>query len=165
MARNISRRAFFGAGQAPGLTRILPPGATKEGLLACSSCGNCVDACPTHIVSLVGNLPSLDFSAGQCTFCGACANACPEQVFQIAPLHRFAHIALITDICLAQNRVECQSCRDACPEQAIHFRPQAGGPFFPVLDNQVCNGCGACINVCPVAAIKVRELSQEAAHA
>jgi ferredoxin-type protein NapF len=165
MSTSISRRAFFGGRRAPGFRRILPPSATDEGLLACSGCGHCADGCPTHIISLVGGLPSLDFSVGECTFCGECANVCPEQVFQGKSPHRFPHVALITDSCLAQNRVECQSCRDACPEQAIRFRPQIGGPFLPVLDDEVCNGCGACISICPVTAIKVRELSQEAAHA
>ncbi len=165
MATNISRRAFFGIRQTPGFRRILPPGATDDGLLACSGCGNCADACPTHIIGIVGDLPSLDFSLGECTFCGECANVCPEQVFQGISLHRFPHVALITDSCLARNQVECQSCRDACPEQAIRFRPQIRGPFLPMLDDQACNGCGACISVCPAAAIKVQELSQEAAHA
>ncbi|PSH62009.1 ferredoxin-type protein NapF [Phyllobacterium brassicacearum] len=164
-ATNISRRAFLVGRQAPGFRRILPPGTTAESLLACSGCGNCADACPTHIICLVGDLPTLDFSHGECTFCGECANVCPEQVFQANLLHRFPHVALITDSCLARNHVECQSCRDACPEQAIRFRPQIRGPFLPVLDDEVCNGCGACISVCPVAAINVRELSHEAAHA
>lgn len=165
MATSISRRAFFGGRQAAGFRRILPPGATAEGLLACNACGSCANACPTHIISLVDDLPSLDFSGGECTFCGECSKVCPEQVFQVPLLDRFPHIALITDSCLARDRVECQSCRDVCPEQAIRFRPQAGGPFLPALDDQLCNGCGACISVCPVAAIKVRELSQEGAHA
>lgn len=165
MASSISRRAFFGLRRKPGVRRILPPGATEDGLLACSGCGSCRDACPTRIIGLAGNLPSLDFSDGACTFCGECARVCPEQVFQVASLHRFAHVALITDSCLASNRVECQSCRDACPEQAIRFRPRVGGPFLPALAADACNGCGACISVCPVAAIELRELSQEAANA
>ena len=165
MATQISRRALLVGRQAPGFRRILPPGATDDGLLGCSGCGNCADACPTHIISLVGDLPSLDFSVGECTFCGECANVCPEQVFQGKSPHRFPHVALITDSCLARNRVECQSCRDTCPGEAIRFRPQTRGPFLPVLDDQACNGCGACISVCPVAAIKVRELVQEAVHA
>ena len=165
MATSISRRAFFGGRQALGFRRILPPGATDDGLLACSGCGSCLEVCPTHIISLVDDLPTLNFSVGECTFCGECAKACPEQVFHGRSSHRFPHVALITDSCLAQNRVECQSCRDACPEQAIRFRPQAGGPFLPVLDEGACNGCGACISLCPVTAIKVRDLAQRAAHA
>ncbi|MEK1889463.1 MAG: ferredoxin-type protein NapF [Phyllobacterium sp.] len=164
-ATKISRRGLFQGRQTAGFRRILPPGATDVGLLACSGCGNCADACPTHIISIVGDLPSLDFSTGECTFCGECANVCPVQVFLGESPYRFSHVALITDNCLAQNRVECQACRDACPAQAIRFRPQIRGPFLPILEDEVCNGCGACISVCPVAAIEIRELSQEAVHA
>lgn len=164
MATSIARREFLGIRQMSGYRRILPPGATDEGLLACNGCGDCADACPTHIIGLVGDLPSLDFSLGECTFCGQCAKVCPEQVFQGNSRYRIPYVALITDNCLARNQVECQSCRDACPEQAIRFRPQIRGAFLPVLDDEACTGCGACVSVCPVAAIKVREGSSEPAH-
>ncbi len=30
-----------------------------------------------------------------------------------------------------------------------------GGPFQPEIDVDACNGCGACIAVCPVGAVSV----------
>ncbi|CDL36752.1 4Fe-4S binding domain protein [Citrobacter freundii] len=36
---------------------------------------------------------------------------------------------------------------------AITFRPTLSGIYQPQLDNQDCNGCGACVAICPVSAI------------
>ncbi|EBZ8115558.1 4Fe-4S dicluster domain-containing protein, partial [Salmonella enterica subsp. enterica serovar Typhi] len=37
---------------------------------------------------------------------------------------------------------------------AITFRPTLSGIYQPQLDSQACNGCGACVAICPVSAIK-----------
>jgi ferredoxin-type protein NapF len=47
------------------------------------------------------------------------------------------------------------TCGDVCPEQAIRFRPRAGGPFLPVIDDEVCTLCGECIEGCPSNALAV----------
>ncbi|WP_331376385.1 ferredoxin-type protein NapF [Sinorhizobium chiapasense] len=160
----ISRRdLLFGRG-APEPERICPPGVTPESLAACTGCGRCVDACPTHIINLAGERPSLDFSLGECTFCGDCRSACPEPVFEFADVKRFQHVAAIADHCLAKNSVACQSCRDSCPEQAIRFQPRIGGPFLPVVDEDACSGCGACVGICPVGAVQVSARKEEGAN-
>ena len=165
MAVSLSRRNLFGLGRVPGHRPILPPGVTAKDLLDCSGCGSCVEICPTHIIALADGLPELDFHRGECTFCGACARVCPEQVFKNGASERFDHVATIGDACFAHHSVECQSCRDSCPEDAICFRPRAGGPFLPFIDEDACNGCGACVGICPAAAITMRGSSAETAHA
>ncbi|EHC55310.1 Ferredoxin-type protein NapF [Salmonella enterica subsp. enterica serovar Inverness str. R8-3668] len=37
---------------------------------------------------------------------------------------------------------------------AITFRPTLSGIYQPQLDSQACHGCGACVAICPVSAIK-----------
>ncbi|MCA1441392.1 ferredoxin-type protein NapF [Ensifer sp. IC4062] len=161
----ISRRdLLFGRG-APEPERIYPPGVTPEGLAACTGCGRCVEACPAHIISLSDNRPSLDFSVGECTFCGECRSACPEPVFQLADAACFPHVAAIAGHCLAKNNVACQACRDSCPELAIRFPPRVGGPFLPIVDEDACSGCGACVGICPVGAVHVSARHQEGANA
>ncbi|ABR63955.1 4Fe-4S dicluster domain-containing protein [Sinorhizobium medicae] len=158
----ISRRNFLRGSHKPGGGRVSPPGATTESLEACTGCGRCVDACPAHIIRLIADRPALDFSVAECTFCGQCAELCPEPVFIGRPRH-FPHVAMIGESCLAKNRTDCQACRDACPTEAIRFRPRAGGPFLPELNEEACTGCGACFSVCPVAAIRTRETDWERA--
>ncbi|NKN36110.1 ferredoxin-type protein NapF [Agrobacterium sp. a22-2] len=159
----MSRRRFLVGARAEEHCPIAPPGATPLGLASCSGCGACAEHCPTGIIRLVDRRPSLDFSAGECLFCGKCADACPEPVF--TGERHFAHVAAIGSHCLAQNAVSCQSCGDVCPTAAIRFRPRLGGPFTPDLDASACNGCGACIAICPVSAIDIRQPSLEVAHA
>ncbi|NVD42130.1 ferredoxin-type protein NapF [Ensifer sp. HO-A22] len=145
--------------------RVLPPGVTLESLTACTGCSRCVERCPTHIISLLDERPTLDFSGGECTFCGDCARACPEPVFVVLGSTQLAHVVAVGDGCLARNNVACQSCRDACPQEAIRFRPRAGGPFLPDVNVDSCSGCGACMGVCPVGAIGITERLEEGVHA
>jgi ferredoxin-type protein NapF len=55
--------------------------------------------------------------------------------------------------------VVCRSCGEVCDEGAIRFPLQRGGTAQPTLDPDTCNGCGGCIAVCPVDAIRVSHLS------
>ena len=56
----------------------------------------------------------------------------------------------------------CLTCRTHCPYQAIDEKnalPGDGGPSGPVVDKDLCTGCGKCEFVCPmetVAAIRVQ---------
>lgn len=163
-AADITRRSFL-AGRKSSSPEIVarPPGVVE--LALCTGCGACVDACPTTIISLAGNVPFLDFASGECTFCGRCAAACPEPVFDSEVPGRFAHVVSIGSSCFASNGIACQSCRDACPEEAIRFQPRVGGPFLPVLNETACSGCGGCIGVCPAGAITISERSKGQVHA
>ncbi|MBB4279222.1 ferredoxin-type protein NapF [Rhizobium mongolense] len=164
-AEPLSRRQFLVGSPVSRHARIPPPGASAEGLEACTGCGLCAERCPTGIIRLVDALPSIDFELGECTFCGACKSACPEPVFQPEPAKRFAHVAVVTEGCLAKKDVACQSCGESCPEHAIRFRPRIGGPFLPELREEMCSGCGACLKICPVAAIALRARDMEAVDA
>jgi len=58
--------------------------------------------------------------------------------------------------CLALNRVVCRSCAEHCEAHAIHFRLAPGGIAVPLVRVERCNGCGACIPVCPTSAIALQ---------
>lgn len=161
---SISRRQFISGIRQENPARILPPGASLESVArACTGCGQCAERCPTRIIRIAGGRPFVDFTQGECTFCGACSEACPEPVFEPRPPIRFDHVATIGSGCLARGGVSCQSCRDACAHDAIRFRPRIGGPFLPELLAEECTGCGACLSICPGAAISLAPRSTEVA--
>ena len=153
MAEGVSRRGFLTARPAPAF-RPGPPGTTAASRTACTGCGDCLTACPQQLLRITEGRVAINFAAGECTFCNACATACPAPVF--AEPATMAHLAAITDACLARRGTTCMSCRDACPEDAIRFTPRRGGPFLPDLSPTDCTGCGACIAPCPSEAIILR---------
>ncbi len=160
-----SRRDFLTGRPPDGALRILPPGASESSIRSCTGCGACAEACPTQVIAIRSGVAVVDFGQGECIFCGRCAERCPEPVFAAGAAGRFAHHAVVGEGCLAFNRVDCQACRDSCAAGAIRFRPQPRGPFVPELDADACTGCGACIGLCPTAAITMTARRGEAAHA
>lgn len=137
---------------------LRPPAALPESTFtdACTSCGACVDACPENIVVAgSGGYPEIDFTRGECTFCGQCIDACePQALQQNQPVTLDVNVT-IGDHCLARKNVVCQACGDACEVQAIRFPPRLGAVATPVIDNESCTGCGACVAVCPENAVNV----------
>ncbi|MEY5516076.1 ferredoxin-type protein NapF, partial [Salmonella enterica subsp. enterica serovar Corvallis] len=101
-----------------------------------------------------GGYPSVDFKRGECSFCYACAQACTESLFLPRHTRAWDLIFTLTENCLARQSVECHRCQDSCEPMAITFRPTLSGIYQPQLDSQACNGCGACVAICPVSAIK-----------
>lgn len=149
-----ARRAFLRGGTEAS-PALRPPWAIIEPafVTACTACGDCVSACPEHVLAAGdGGLPVFDPLLGECLFCAACADACETGAFDPPDEAPWTIRARIGAGCLARNGVTCFSCRDACPETAIRFRPVLGGAH-PELDVSRCTGCGACVGVCPVAAI------------
>jgi ferredoxin-type protein NapF len=68
-----------------------------------------------------------------------------------------SRIVTISDACLARAGVVCHTCGEACPEHAIRFPLRRGGPPLPIVGQDCCTGCGACVVVCPVGAIGLPE--------
>jgi len=60
--------------------------------------------------------------------------------------------------CLA-SRGGCFSCLDGCPLEAISITAGVG----IVVDNDLCDGCGECVQICPIEPKPIRLISSEAA--
>lgn len=122
----------------------------------CTRCGDCLAACPEQIlVNGEGGFPSVDFQRGECTFCGDCVAACKEPLFRPASETPWQYKASIAANCLANSQVYCQRCQDSCEPRAIRFITTLGRVPTPVIELDSCNGCGACVQDCPVGSIKV----------
>lgn len=149
----LNRRDFL-AVRKKRPERPRAPGVTAHSIEACTGCAACVDACPQQILTISDGTAGIDFNVGECTFCMDCEEACPEPVFTggVAMMH----VAAIGDACLVNQGIACMTCRDACPEEAIRFQSRIGRPFRPVLDADICTGCGACVAPCPADAIATR---------
>ncbi|MEA2080526.1 MAG: ferredoxin-type protein NapF [Pseudomonadota bacterium] len=128
----------------------------------CDQCGDCIRACPEQIlVRGRGGYPQIDFSRGGCSFCGECARACHQGGLLLADEHPWNLKVFIAESCLSNQGTECRACGERCQASAIQFRRQAGSTAMPMLEQALCNGCGACISKCPVYAINVLSCIQE----
>ncbi|MEJ1156683.1 ferredoxin-type protein NapF [Prosthecomicrobium sp. N25] len=159
MTNLLDRRALLFGRSRPAADPVRPPGALPEAAFrsACDGCAACATACPAGIVRLDGGRrPILDFSQGECTFCAACTEACPTGALAAAGARPWTVRAAIGPACLAVGGVACRSCGDACGSGAIRFSPCPDGRFLPVLREEACTGCGACVSVCPAGAVAVR---------
>ncbi|PJG83569.1 ferredoxin-type protein NapF [Caviibacterium pharyngocola] len=141
-----------------GFQGVRPPWAKANQTFidACTRCGDCVAACETHIlIQGEGGFPEIDFQRGECTFCEKCVSACSASVFRPTNEMPWQHKADIGENCLTRQNVACRSCQDCCESRAIRFTLALGRVAAPTIDESACNGCGACIRSCPVAAIKL----------
>ena len=142
-------------------TPIRPPWAIAEGpfIKSCNHCGDCIDACPEHIlIHGRGGFPEVDFSSGGCTFCGECSRACKLGGLRPPDNHPWDLKAFIAETCQTNEGKECNSCGEACAVNAISFRSQVGCCAVPIMEEMLCKGCGGCVSSCPASAIHMYSL-------
>lgn len=142
---------------------IRPPYALNEleFLLACTRCGECIDACPHHVIfplparrgTDVVNTPALDLLNRGCHLCDdwPCVTACEPGALKInqeqgaEPGLPWLSKAMIDEsCCLPYQGPDCGACESACPVPgALQWHD-----FKPVIDEQKCPGCGLCREAC-----------------
>ena len=137
---------------------VRPPYGLRESLFQseCIVCESkaCVASCEEEIILIrADGTPMLNFTKKGCTFCEACAEVCVPNVLSLEyPQHREkinANFVISTTECVAHNGVICFSCKEPCIDDAILFN----GMFNPVIDMDLCTGCGYCLGRCPTQAI------------
>ena len=137
---------------------VRPPYGFSESLFQseCVACEDkaCVASCEEEIIVIrAGGTPMLNFSKKGCTFCEACAEACAPNVLALENQHTSeqinARFIISTEACVAHNDVICFSCKEPCIDDAILFN----GMWNPVIDMNLCTGCGFCQSRCPTNAI------------
>ncbi len=105
----------------------------------CISCGICAKNCPFGALTMINDLPVIDYT--KCRECGVCAEKCPRKsILRTKPVRR---AEILADKCIG-----CGACKEACPFGAIDGEADSA---FTVYDN--CRGCGSCMEKCENCAI------------
>jgi MauM/NapG family ferredoxin protein len=162
------------AAARPDPSLVRPPGARREGdfLSRCVRCGECMKVCitgglqPTLLAAGIEGMwtPYLVSRIGYCEYnCTLCGQVCPTSAIRRLPVEEkrktvigLAFVDPSRCIPFAQG-TPCIVCEEHCPtpKKAIVFREQPGKGGIPVkvpvVDTELCIGCGICENRCPVA--------------
>jgi MauM/NapG family ferredoxin protein len=149
---------------------IRPPGAIPETLFnsRCIACGQCMKVCPANTLQpcVMADgffrmaTPKVVPRIGGCEEkCHICGHVCPTGAIRKLTREekRFAKIGTAVvdrNRCLAweQNK-ECLVCVEVCPYNAIEsvtVETTKGRFTVPVVDEDLCMGCGMCEQQCPV---------------
>lgn len=136
-----------------------PPGAVKpkkEFVSKCTSCGDCINACPYNTIFPVyeekynKNLPYIDVNMNPCFMCFnyPCIQSCRYDAlvpFSENQKPKFGQAKLIFENCLnSDENYECNVCERVCPiENVVTIKNKK--PKF----SRDCTGCGICVQNCP----------------
>ncbi len=159
---------------------LRPPGAldTEDFIKACIKCGQCVTACPYETLKLgeigddkVIGTPYFKPREIPCYMCTdyPCTEACPSGALDLKELTKDADkpdinnsqmgLAVIhKETCIAFWGIQCDACYRACPlmDEAISLvidKSEVTGKhanFKPIINSDVCTGCGMCEHACIV---------------
>lgn len=131
-----------------------PPYAVNEVLFLrlCDNCGECQKACPNSVIEMSDGVAKLNLDYNECSLCGECLKACPTGALHASmPLKINLH-PVFTNTCNNYLQMECQHCQMACPQAAISIEDGE----LPVLNEDLCNGCGQCRSSCYMGAISMQ---------
>ncbi|MDL2265202.1 4Fe-4S dicluster domain-containing protein [Parabacteroides sp. OttesenSCG-928-G07] len=144
----------------------------------CVACQLCVSVCPNNILRPSSNFstlmqPEMTFERGYCRpECVKCSEVCPSGAIKPITVADKSAVSIGQAVWIKENCVvnteglACTACERHCPTKAITLVPvnpepeqPAGPPMgfgqrppvlkYPVVDKELCIGCGACEYLCP----------------
>jgi MauM/NapG family ferredoxin protein len=165
-------------GNKPSAKLIRPPGSIPEArfLALCIKCGECMKVCPTNALQPAFNqagpeglwTPVLVPRIGYCDYyCSLCTQVCPTGAIKELKVKEKSHVKIGSawikkDRCIPYALgLTCTVCEEKCPTtpKAIKLMdaeapmPDATMeyPGVPVVDLDLCIGCGICETQCPIS--------------
>ncbi len=108
----------------------------------CIACTLCVKKCPVQAITMVNNLPVIDFN--KCISCGICVHICPTHSY-------IDRIKSRSKFFIGPKCTGCGECAQICPVKVISGEKNQKH----VIDKTKCIGCGLCQPKCPVKAIGI----------
>ncbi|MBN1621312.1 MAG: 4Fe-4S dicluster domain-containing protein [Endomicrobiales bacterium] len=177
------RRRRRGQNSMPEAKRpvIRPPGALPENefVQRCIRCGNCMKVCITNVLqpTLLESgwqgvwTPYLSNKIAYCEYkCTLCGQVCPTGAIKklreeektktkIGTAHVHKRRCLVWEY-----GTECLVCEEHCPVSKKAIKTEkitlANGKTIlaPVVDKDLCIGCGICENKCPASPLKAIEV-------
>ena len=132
------------------------PNACRFG---CLGCGDCAAVCPAHAICMQDGIAHVDSRA--CMGCGACVSVCPKHLVTLVPRAAKTVVmcsntekgAVVRKNC-RNACIGCKKCELNCPEKAITVTNN-----LAAIDYDKCNGCGACVELCPMHCLKMADFS------
>lgn len=159
-------------------TPLTPPGSqsVKSFYSHCTGCQLCVAECPNDVLRPSTSFdrlmqPEMGFEKGWCRpECTRCSELCPTgAILKIGREEKTQyHVGLAqvnVDLCLeATGKSKCGKCASSCPTGALTMIDGADGKRRPVVNEEVCIGCGACEYLCPVRPISAITVNGRTQH-
>lgn len=154
-------------------TPIVPPGAISLKNMAshCTGCQLCVSECPNNVLRPSGDLmhmmmPVSSYELGYCRpECTRCSDVCPAGAIKpfaadkdekqaIKASTKIGTAKWIKENCIPlTDGKSCGNCARHCPAKAIEMVPSDPNDKdslkVPVVNEELCIGCGECENLCP----------------
>ena len=158
-------------------TPITPPGSksNKHFFQHCTACQLCITDCPNNVLRPSNRLdtlmqPEMSFEKGFCRpECTRCSQLCPAGALtkitrEEKTQYHVGTAQVNADLCLeATGKSHCGKCHSACPTGAVTM-VKAGEHRRPVVNEEVCIGCGACEYYCPVRPISAITVNGKEVH-
>ena len=156
---------------------ITPPGSksVKDFYRHCIACQLCVVECPNNVLRPSSDperlmQPEMGYENGFCRpECTRCSEVCPAGAIEKITREEktqyhigTAHVDLQACIS-ATGKTHCGKCASKCPVGAIHM-VERDGFRAPAVNEEVCIGCGACEQYCPVRPISAITVNGKYQH-
>ena len=180
----------LGAKASP-LMLLRPPGAKneKQFLESCIRCGLCVEACPFDTLKLASlgdgisvGTPYFEPRKIPCYMCEniPCVPVCPTGALDVnlvstndkLDINKAKMGVAVVDMknCVAYWGIQCDACYRACPllDKALYLeyrrneRTQKHAFLLPVVDSDICTGCGVCERACITEKAAITVLNRDA---